>query len=269
MTSTPKTLPAKNIKFSSIINFYNNKIIEAGLLDKQQLDQFSKIWDSNCADIISLQSEYLDYETTHIQNFKKEYKSMQDINKTYTKTLAKYNDALDKWNNKFHKALHKFILNDPNIRQFIIDHDIDLSHIPNPNHLLPLQLLQDKKLLLSEHIPLLANPLLNLNPHLPQNLKLKPIPIKPTTTTTTTTTTTAILHLTKETTEKQTNNTSDEAIPNNLTDVNLTNIDGNDYLIDKNNKIYNPNTSEHIGNINCDEQGNIIMPMKVNLLNEN
>ena len=179
MTSTPKTLPAKNIKFSSIINFYNNKIIEAGLLDKQQLDQFSKIWDSNCADIISLQSEYLDYETTHIQNFKKEYKSMQDFNKTYTKTLAKYNDALDKWNNKFYKALHKFILNDPNIRQFIIDHDIDLSHIPNPNHLLPLQLLQDKKLLLPEHIPLFANHLLHLNPSLPLTLKLKPIPLPP------------------------------------------------------------------------------------------
>lgn len=186
MTSTPKTLPAKNIKFSSIINFYNNKIIEAGLLDKQQLDQFSKIWDSNCADIISLQSEYLDYETTHIQNFKKEYKSMQDINKTYTKTLAKYNDALDKWNNKFYKALHKFILNDPNIRQFIIDHDIDLSHIPNPNHLLPLQLLQDKKLLLTQHIPLLANQLLNINPTLPLNLKLKPKPLCPTTNNTTT-----------------------------------------------------------------------------------
>ena len=263
MTSTPKTLPAKNIKFSSIINFYNNKIIEAGLIDKQQLDQFSKIWDSNCADIISLQSEYLDYETTHIQNFKKEYKSMQDINKTYTKALAKYNDALDKWNQKFYKALHKFILNDPNIRQFIIDHDIDLSHIPNPNLLLPLQLLQDKKLLLPEHIPLLANPLLNLNPQLPLNLKLKPKPNQPNLSRNPT------LHLTKETTEKQTKNTSDKAIPNNLTDVNLTNIDGNDYLIDKNNKIYNPNTSEHIGNINCDEQGNIIMPMKVNLLNEN
>ena len=63
MTSTPKTLPAKNIKFSSIINFYNNKIIDAGLIDKQQLDQLSKIWDNNCGDIISLQSEYLDYET--------------------------------------------------------------------------------------------------------------------------------------------------------------------------------------------------------------
>ena len=267
MTSTPKTLPAKNIKFSSIINFYNNKIIEAGLLDKQQLDQFSKIWDSNCADIISLQSEYLDYETTHIQNFKKEYKSMQDFNKTYTKTLAKYNDALDKWNNKFYKALHKFILNDPNIRQFIIDHDIDLSHIPNPNHLLPLQLLQDKKLLLPEHIPLFANHLLHLNPSLPLTLKLKPIPLPPPQQQQQQQH--LLLHLTKETTEKQTENTSDEAIPNNLTDVNLTNIDGNDYLIDKNNKIYNPNTSEHIGNISCDEQGNIIMPMKVNLLNEN
>ena len=177
MTSTPKTLPAKNIKFSSIINFYNNKIIDAGLIDKEQLNQLSKIWDSNCADIISLQSEYLDYETTHIQNFKKEYKSIQDINKTYTKNLTKYYAALDKWNKKFYKALHKFILSDPNIRQFIIDHDIDFSHIPNPNHLLPLQLLQDKKLLLPEHIPLLANHLLNLNPHLPLTLKLNPKPI--------------------------------------------------------------------------------------------
>lgn len=178
MTSTPKTLPAKNIKFSSIINFYNNKIIDAGLIDKQQLDQLSKIWDNNCADIISLQSEYLDYETTHIQNFKKEYKSIQNLNKTYTKNLNKYNAALDKWNLKFHKALHKFILSDPNIRQFIIDHDIDINHIPNPNHILPLQLLQDKKLLLPEHIPLLAKLLLNLNPDLPITLKL-PLPPPP------------------------------------------------------------------------------------------
>ena len=187
MTSTPKTLPAKNIKFSSIINFYNNKIIEAGLLDKQQLDQISKIWDSNCADIISLQSEYLDYETTHIQNFKKEYKSMQDINKTYTKNLTKYNDALNKWNNKFYKALHKFILSDPNIRQFIIDHDIDITHIPNPNQLLPLQLLQDKKLLLPEHIPILANKILLLHTNLTLTLKLKPKPLPPNHNTTTTT----------------------------------------------------------------------------------
>ena len=47
MTSTPKTLPAKNIKFSSIINFYNNKLIDAGFIDKTQLDQFSKIWNSH------------------------------------------------------------------------------------------------------------------------------------------------------------------------------------------------------------------------------
>ena len=255
MTSTPKTLPAKNIKFSSIINFYNNKIIDAGLVDKEQLDQLSKIWDSNCADIISLQSEYLDYETTHIQNFKKQYKSIQDFNKTYTKELNKYNAALDKWNNKFYKALHKFILSDPNIRQFIIDHDIDINHIPNPNNLLPLQLLQDKKLLLLEHIPNIATPLLNTHHNLLLLLKLNLKPTHPQQQHTT------LLHLTKETTEKlQTND---------LTDVNLTKIDGNDYLIDKNNKIYNPNTLEHIGDINCDEQGNIIMPMKVKLLTEN
>ena len=249
MTSTPKTLPAKNIKFSSIINFYNNKIIDAGLIDKEQLNQLSKIWDSNCADIISLQSEYLDYETTHIQNFKKEYKSMQNLNKTYTKNLNKYNAALDKWNLKFHKALHKFILSDPNIRQFIIDHDIDINHIPNPNHILPLQLLQDKKLLLLTHIPPIAKLLLPKYPQLLSHLKLPPKP--------TNYPNTLLLHLTKETTEES----------NGLTDV--TFIDGNDYLIDKNNKIYCPNSLEHIGNINCDEQGNIIMPMKVNLLTEN
>ena len=179
MTSTPKTLPAKNIKFSSIINFYNNKIIDAGLIDKQQLDQLSKIWDNNCGDIISLQSEYLDYETTHIQNFKKEYKSIQDFNKTYTKNLNKYNAALDKWNKKFYKALHKFIISDTNIRQFIIDHDIDINHIPNPNNLLPLQLLQDKKNFKLEHIPLLANPLLNTHLQLLPLLKLPPTPNPP------------------------------------------------------------------------------------------
>ena len=191
MTSTTKTLPAKNIKFSSIINFYNNKIIEAGLIDKQQLDQLSKIWDSNCGDIISLQSEYLDYETTHIQNFKKEYKSIQDLNKTYTKNLNKYNAALDKWNLKFHKALHKFILSDPNIRQFIIDHDIDINHIPNPNHILPLQLLQDKKLLLPQHISPFANYLLLHYPNLLLTLKINhPKPTTPTNNNNNTTTTT-------------------------------------------------------------------------------
>ena len=181
MTSTPKTLPAKNIKFSSIINFYNNKIIEAGLIDKTQLDQLSKIWDNNCGDIISLQSEYLDYETTHIQNFKKEYKSIQDFNKTYTKELNKYHADLDKWNLKFYKVLHKFIISDPNIRQFIIDHDIDINHIPNPYNLLPLQLLQDKKLLLPEHIPNIAIPLLNTHHDLLPYLKLPTPPQKPTT----------------------------------------------------------------------------------------
>jgi hypothetical protein len=254
MTSVPKTLPAKNIKFSSIINFYNNQLIDNGIATKEQLDDFSKIWDTNCADIISIQSQYIDYETTHIQNYKKKIKEIQNFNKTNAKLLARHTLNIDRWEKKLFKKLYKFIINDTDIRQFIIDHDINLLHIPNPNNLLTLQLLQDQNTLLPQHIPIIAKQILTLNPLLPQLLNLNTRPTLPNYNYYNNNNNNNTVHLTKETTTKSSD----------LTDVNITNIDNKEYLVDKNNKVYNVDSLDHIGNINSDKDGNIIMPITIN-----
>ena len=248
MTSVPKTLPAKNIKYSSIINFYNNQLIDNGIATKEQLDDFSKIWATNCADTISIQSQYIDYETTHIQTYKNKIKEIQHDNKTNAKLLARHTLNIDRWEKKLFKTLYKFIINDTDIRQFIIDHDINLLHIPNPRNLLTLQLLQDQNTLLPLHIPLIAKQILTFNPLLPTLLKLptKPTLLLPTNHRT--------VHLTKETTTKSSD----------LKDVNITNIDNKEYLVDKNNKVYNVDSLDHIGSINSDKNGHITMPITIN-----
>lgn len=171
-TKVPKSLSAKNTKLASFINFYNKKLIDLGL-DKDKVDNVFNIFDNDIPTIISLQNEYLDFETSHIQEYKKQYKLSIQNQKNNDKQNKKYYKELDKWNNKFYKIFHKTLNSDPAFRHHIIDitpFNILDTLIP-PSNDLPLHRLFHLKLNLSHNLAnhSLNNPKLNLNllPNLP------------------------------------------------------------------------------------------------------
>ena len=168
-TKVPKTLPAKNIKLASFINFYNQKLIDNGISDKDTLNSIFKIFDNNVPDIISLQNQYLDYETSHIQQYKKQYKLHIQNHKELDKQNKKYDKELHKWNNKFHKLFQKTISNDPNFRQHILDiipFNLILDTLP-PSTEPPLIRLQKLNLLQSTNLANLSLRYQILPPNLP------------------------------------------------------------------------------------------------------
>jgi len=245
-TKVPKTLPAKNIKLASFINFYNQKLIDNGISDKDTLNSIFKIFDNNVPDIISLQNQYLDYETSHIQQYKKQYKLHIQNHKELDKQNKKYDKELHKWNNKFHKLFHKTISNDPNFRQHILDiipFNLILDTLP-PSTEPPLIRLQKLNLLQSTN---LANLSLRYQ-ILPPNLPNKPTNITHNTP----------LSLASTVEEKVVDKN------NELKDVTILELDSKKYLCDINNNIYDFKTHGKIGTLNSDDTGVLQTPITIN-----
>ena len=215
-TKVPKSLSAKNTKLASFINFYNKKLIDLGL-DKDKVDSVFKIFDNDIPTIISLQNEYLDFETSYIQEYKKQYKLSIQNSKNNDKQNKKYIKDLDKWNNKFYKIFHKALISDPAFRSHIIDivpFDTLDTIIP-PSNELPLNRLSKLKL---NHTHQLANFSLNNNLNLlllPNNLPPKPNPP----TTNPTNPTTNNLYLTTEIEKKSLDKNNNNDIPNNYNEI--------------------------------------------------
>jgi hypothetical protein len=249
-TKIPKSLSAKNTKLSSFINFYNKKLIELGL-DKDKVDSVFKIFDNDIPTIISLQNEYLDFETSYIQQYKKQYKLEIQNQKNNDKQNKKYIKDLDKWNNKFYKIFHKTLLSDPAFRNHIIDilpFDTLNSIIP-PSSELPLNRLSNLSL---SDIPNLANLSLQ-HPHtldlLHPNLPHKPTPF--------------LLSLASTVDEKV-----ETSIPDNneLKDVTILELNETKYLCDSKNNIYDLKTHKKIGIIKCSEDGILTTPITIDFI---
>jgi hypothetical protein len=255
-TKVPKTLSAKNTKLSSFINFYNKKLIDLGF-DKDKVDNVFKIFDNDIPTIISLQNEYLDFETSYIQEYKKQYKLSIQNQKNNDKQNKKYNKELDKWNNKFYKIFHKTLISDPAFRHHIIDitpfHILDTLIPPSDN--LPLPRLIHLKLLQSH---LLANhsynnPKLDLNllPNLPNKPTPPPNNYNP-------------LSLASTVDEKVDKTEDTELVSNDLKDVTILNLNNNKYLCDNKNNVYDFKTHNKIGSIECNDDGILTTPITIN-----
>ena len=138
--SDKTTLSAKQMKLSSFINFYNKKLVETGPQGTKELVESISHLFGPIIDQISFLNQYLDYETSHNQEYKTICKNSIKTQKLQKKTNDTYQKSLQKYQVQFHKIFIKTLKTDNAFADLILLHlhDVLLPLLPpnqtNPKH---------------------------------------------------------------------------------------------------------------------------------------